>query len=141
MLVSKREIQIEWGDCDPAGIVFYPRYFAWFDACTAHLFELATGLRKIELLKAYDIVGFPMADTRARFLIPSKFGDMAVVETRITEFRTSSFNIEHRLLKEGVLAVEGFETRVWVGRHPSDPARLKSRPVPQELIAKFLLNQ
>jgi 4-hydroxybenzoyl-CoA thioesterase len=141
MLVSKREIQIEWGDCDPAGIVFYPRYFAWFDACTAHLFELATGLRKIELLKAYDIAGFPMVDTRARFLIPSKFGDKAVVETQITEFRTSSFNIEHRLLKEGVLAVEGFETRVWTGRHPSDPARLKSRPVPPELIAKFLLNQ
>ena len=27
-------VPIEWGDADPARIVFYPRYFAWFDAGT-----------------------------------------------------------------------------------------------------------
>lgn len=32
MLINRRTIRIEWGDCDPAGIVFYPRYFEWFDA-------------------------------------------------------------------------------------------------------------
>ena len=29
MLINRRTIRIEWGDCDPAGIVFYPRYFEW----------------------------------------------------------------------------------------------------------------
>ena len=28
---NARTVRIEWGDCDPAGIVFYPRYFAMFD--------------------------------------------------------------------------------------------------------------
>ena len=32
-------VRIEWGDCDPAGIIFYPRYFEFFDAWTAALFE------------------------------------------------------------------------------------------------------
>ena len=36
MLVNRRIVRIEWGDCDPAGIVFYPRYFAMFDASTHH---------------------------------------------------------------------------------------------------------
>ncbi|HKH02079.1 MAG TPA: acyl-CoA thioesterase, partial [Bradyrhizobium sp.] len=34
-------------------------------------------------------------------------------------------------------AIEAFETRVLVGRHPEDPARLKSATVPPEIIAKF----
>ena len=43
MLVSHKRLLVEWGDCDPAGIVFYPRYLAWFDDCTTALF-LAAGL-------------------------------------------------------------------------------------------------
>ena len=27
MLTYTRNARIEWGDCDPAGIVFFPRYF------------------------------------------------------------------------------------------------------------------
>jgi 4-hydroxybenzoyl-CoA thioesterase len=136
MLTTKKDIQIEWGDCDPAGIVFYPRYFAWFDACTAGHFANA-GLPKFQMLKTYDIVGFPMVDTRAKFILPSKFGDVVTVETRISEFRRSSFDVEHRLFKEGALAIEAYETRVWVGRHPDDPERIKSQPIPEEVIARF----
>ena len=44
------------------------------------------------------------------------------IETTFAEFRRSSFEVRHRLLKDGELAVEGFETRVWAGRHPEDPA-------------------
>jgi 4-hydroxybenzoyl-CoA thioesterase len=137
MLVNRRVIRIEWGDCDPAGIVYYPRYFAYFDACTASLFETALGMTKIEMQKHYDVVGFPMVDTRAKFMIPSKYGDDVTVESRVSEFRTSSFDVEHRLLKDGKLAIEAWETRVWVGRHPEDPERIKARPIPEEVIAKF----
>ena len=59
MLVNKKKIRVEWGDCDPAGIVYYPRYFALFDNCTAALFE-AAGLPKQEMLKTYGIVGMPL---------------------------------------------------------------------------------
>jgi 4-hydroxybenzoyl-CoA thioesterase len=136
MLIARRDIQIEWGDCDPAGIVFYPRYFAWFDACTAGLFAHA-GLPKYEIIKRYDIVGFPMVDTSAKFYLPSKFGDLVTVESRVKAFRRSSFDIEHRLLKGEALAIEAQETRVWVGRHPEDPERIKSQPIPPEVIALF----
>ena len=31
MLTVTRTVRIEWGDCDPAGIVYFPRYFEYFD--------------------------------------------------------------------------------------------------------------
>jgi 4-hydroxybenzoyl-CoA thioesterase len=138
VVVARREITVEWGDCDPAGIVYYPRYFAWFDACTVGLFKLGTGMRKIDLLRTYDIIGLPMVDTRAKFILPSKFGDVLLAETYIADFRTSSFSVEHKFFRDGTLVVEGFETRAWVGLHPDDPDHIRSQPIPEEVIAKFM---
>ncbi len=137
MLTNKRNVRIEWGDCDPAGIVFYPRYFALFDSSTTALFERALGMTKFQFMRAYDIIGYPMVDTRARFLAPSRFGEDTVIETTISEIKRSSFNIAHRLLKDGNLRVEGFETRVWTGRDPSDPDRIKSKPIPPDVVARL----
>jgi 4-hydroxybenzoyl-CoA thioesterase len=137
MLINKRDIRIVWGDCDPAGIVFYPRYFEIFDASTTALFERALGMTKFQFLKHYDFVGYPMVDTRAKFAVPTRFGDDVVVESTISELRRSSFDIHHRLTKEGVLAVEGFETRVWVGRDPANADKIKSLAVPPEVVEKL----
>lgn len=137
MMINKRNVRIVWGDCDPAGIVFYPRYFEMFDASTTALFERALGMTKFQFTKAYDSVGYPMVDTRARFLLPTRYGDDVVIETEITEIKRSSFSLRHRLMKDGELAVEGFETRVWVARDPADPDKIKAKPLPPELVAKL----
>ena len=136
MLTSARNILIEWGDCDPAGIVFYPRYFAWFDACTAGLFA-AAGLPKPQMIEKYNLLGIPMVDTRARFIVPSKFGDEVRIESTIIEFRRSSFDVRHQLFRGETLAVEGFETRVWTIRDPANPERIKSQAIPAEVLALF----
>jgi 4-hydroxybenzoyl-CoA thioesterase len=136
MLTNTRKVRIEWGDCDPAGIVYFPRYFVFFDNCTVGMFE-AVGLRKSEMLKQYDIVGFPVVDVHARFMIPSRFGDDVSVETTVAEWGRSSFKVQHRLMKDGVLAVEGFETRVWVGYDPERPGALKGQPIPRDVIERF----
>jgi 4-hydroxybenzoyl-CoA thioesterase len=136
LLTHTGKISVEWGDCDPAGIVWYPRYFEWFDAATTALFT-AAGVSNGVMHKAYRIVGIPMVDTHAKFFIPSKFEDELIVESTVTEFRRSSFDVHHRMLKNGQLAVEGFETRVWTVRDPDDPERLRSAPIPAEVIARF----
>ncbi|MEM1432022.1 MAG: acyl-CoA thioesterase [Pseudomonadota bacterium] len=135
-LVNRRDVLIEWGDCDPAGIVYYPRYFAMFDNATAALFA-AAGLPKHEMIKTFDIVGFPMVDTRAKFSIPSKWGETITIESKIVEWRRSSFDVEHRVLKSAALAIEAWETRVWVGRDPNDPEKIKGRTIPEEVKARF----
>ncbi|WP_221794036.1 acyl-CoA thioesterase [Oceanobacter mangrovi] len=134
MFINQRKLTIEWGDCDPAGIVFYPRYFAMFDASTMFLINAATGKTKPQLISEYDAVGWPMVDTRAQFFIPSRFTDEVVIESQATEIRRSSFDIRHRLLKGSKLAIECTETRVWVTRDPEDPAKIHSVPLPDTMV-------
>jgi len=136
MLVNTRAVRIEWGDCDPAGIVYYPRYFAIFDACTCALIERALGMTKHEYLKAYDFGGHPLVSTRSRFLIPTRFGDDVTIETTVTELRRSSFDVQHRLFKHGALAVEGLETRVWV-QGDAVKGTMKAAPLPQAVIERL----
>ena len=137
MLRNIRTTRIEWGDCDPAGIIFYARYFEIFDVSTTVLIERALGMKKIEYLKTYDFMGHPLVETRARFRLPTRFGDEVSVETTLVSCGRSSFKIEHRLTNAGALVVEGFETRVWVGRDPNDPQRIKSRPIPTDVVARL----
>lgn len=137
MFVNHRDVQIQWGDCDPANIVYYPRYFEMFDDSTSILFE-AAGFSKQDLVKKYGLVGIPMVDTRAKFYIASTHGDWITIESRIESIKRSSFEVKHNVYKAKELAIEAFETRVLVGRDPEDPGRLKSAPVPEEMVAKFL---
>jgi len=134
MLSNTRKVRIEWGDCDPAGIIFYPRYFEIFDASTAMLFERATGLTKLKQLKKLDFSGYPLVHTRARFLKPTRFGDDVTVESTIT-FGRSSFEVEHKLSLNGETCVECSEKRVWVVRDAN--GKLKPHPVPQAVLNKF----
>ena len=137
MFTITRKTRIEWGQCDPAGIIFYVRYFDFFDVSTTVLIERALGMKKIAYLKAYDFMGHPLAETRAKFRLPTRFGDEVLIETRLVDIGRSSFKLEHRLTHAGALAVEGTETRVWVVRDPADPKRIKSHPIPAEVIAKL----
>ena len=137
MLTNRREIQIEWGDCDPFGIVFFPRYFEYFDACTNALFHRALGYAKPEMLRRFHIAGIPLVEAKCNFKVPSTFGDVVVVESCVTHWGTSSFTLSHNLFRGDVLAVEGMEKRVWTVREPGDPSKVNSQPIPRELIEKF----
>lgn len=126
---------VAWGDCDPANIVFYPNYFVWFNEAIAHHFA-AAGLPKTELIRRYDVVGFPMVDTSAKFHQPTTHGDEITIQTEIVKFGRASFEIEHRLFKQSVLCVEGYEKRVLVGRDEAKGG-IKSVPFPEEIKSLF----
>src|SRR5258705_4884167 len=139
MFVNYRVVRIEWGDCDPAGIIYYPRYFAIFDASTSALIERALGMRKSDYLKAYDFAGHPLVNAHSRFLIPTRYGDEVTIETAVTALRRSSFDVQHRLYKDAALAAEGFEPRVWSdGDPPKGP--IKPNPLPQALSTPLPTN-
>ncbi len=134
MLINRRELRIEWGQCDPAGIVFYPQYLIIFDTCTGWLFE-RTGLKPLAMRRKYGIVGLPIVDVGARFLMPCRFDDEIVVESGVGEWGRSSFTVRHRILKSNALAVEGFEKRVWAAPHPQQGDGIKAQQIPAEVIA------
>src|ERR1700730_7657470 len=105
--ISRRQFTIEWGHCDPAGIVFNSRFFEFFDWGTWILFEAALGVRPPDFFAAFGIIGIPLVDAGARFIAPARFGDVVEMTSQVREFRRSSFDVEHGLYVRGALAVEG----------------------------------
>jgi len=136
-LVYHRQFTVEWGHCDPAGIVFNSRFFEFFDWSAWLMFETALGVRPADLGTAFGIVGIPLVDARARFLRPAKFNDVADIASEVSEFRRSSFEVKHRISIGGALAVEGSETRVWAAQDPANPVKLKGIPIPAAVIERF----
>jgi 4-hydroxybenzoyl-CoA thioesterase len=130
-----RRLTIEWGHCDPAGIVFNPRFFEFFDWSTALLVRSALGVEKIEMRKTYGVAGIPLVDTKATFHRPARYGDEIEIVSSVVAVGRSSFEIEHKLFNKGALAVEGREKRVWVVEEAD--GRLKSRPIPEDVARRL----
>ena len=127
--IYRRKLTIEWGQCDPAGIVFNSRFFEIFDASTWQCSKRRSGSsrRAGERVRYY---GIPLVDAGANFIRPIKFGDVVDMTSRVSEFRRSSFDVEHRLSVDGELAVEGSETRVWASRARIIRKRSAAPPFP-----------
>ncbi len=105
-MLNRIQIRVEFGDCDPAKIVYFATYFRWFDRCTSALFR-AAGLPLHDLMQSHGTL-IPLVDVRARYLLPNGYGDLVVATSRILEWRRSSFVIYHRLLRDGILTTEGW---------------------------------
>ena len=135
-LVNRRSLKIEWGQCDPAGIVFYPQFLIIFDTSTGLLFE-RTGLSASVMRKKYTIIGMPLVEQGTKFLRPCRFDDEIVVESEVEEWGRTSFTVRHRILNQGKLAVDGFEKRVWAILDPDQPGRSSPYRSPPKSLQSF----
>jgi 4-hydroxybenzoyl-CoA thioesterase len=131
MFTRVSKVEIQFGDCDPAGIVYYPNYFRFFDNATAGLLSAAFAMHKRNWLEHYGIAGIPMVDTGARFIAPSRFGDVVDIRSEISALGRSSFSVKHTLLREGETAIEAHEKRVWVVRGKG--GGIHAAPLPDEV--------
>jgi 4-hydroxybenzoyl-CoA thioesterase len=136
MVVSEYRRRVEFGDCDPAQIVFYPNYFAWFDQATWRLFA-KVGLTPEVLRAQYNFAGFPILDAGSKFLAPSRPFDEVVIESRVATWSDKTFVVAHKITNGTTVAVEGQETRIWCEPHPDDPKRLKARSIPKAIVEKL----
>ena len=130
--------RIEWGECDPAGIVFYPRFFAMFDNATTLLFSAALGMTKYRVPEQIRLRR--LSDGRHARALPRAGALRRRRDDRDHDHRDQALELpDHASLKkaDGALGVEGFETRVWTGRDPADPAKIRSQPIPAEVIEKL----
>ncbi|MBU0557326.1 MAG: acyl-CoA thioesterase [Alphaproteobacteria bacterium] len=132
-----RPYRIEWGHCDPAGIVYAPRFLEMFGESTIMLFEKALGVRKKDMLGARGVLGFPMVDVSAKFMRSAAYGDDVVLEVEAPDFGNSSFTIRHRLLNAGHVCVSCTEKRVWTVRDTERPGGMRAERVPDDIRAMF----
>jgi 4-hydroxybenzoyl-CoA thioesterase len=134
--IFRHNVSVHWGHTDPARIVHYPNYFAWFDE-SARLYFDSVGLPWDMLMEKYGIPGLPIVEAKARFLAPSMFRDEIVIESEISKWSDKTFEISHTVFNRDLRAVEGYEIRVWTQRRADDPARLRAVPIPPEIRAAF----
>ncbi len=132
--VHIRDVEVGWGHCDPAGIVFYPNFYQWFDEAT-HALLTARGVGHRYLAATFGIVGCGLIDTGATFKAPARFGDMLQIESRVSEMTNRTFRVEHVLSRNGVEICSGYEVRGCFVEDAAAPNGLKAIRVPEELRA------
>ena len=127
MFRARLSRHVHFSDCDPAQIVFYPRYFVWFDQSTENLFR-AAGLYWEEMFDPREggFAGVPLLGASADFKSASKMGDDIEVESWIDDWQEKIFTVQHRVHNSGRVSVEGQEKRIWVVRAPDRPAEMSA---------------
>jgi len=134
-IVVRFACQVHWGDCDPAGIIFYPTYFRWMDAATWAFME-SVGYDANRMRAEH--LAMPLVSATCDFLAPAKQGDRCEVRSRVTRFGGKSFALTHDVVRsDGTALAKGTETRVW-GRFSGGPGTpMKGETIPEALKAKF----
>ena len=129
------DVLINFGDCDPAGIVFFPNFLRWMDAASLNFFVACGVPVWSELVKTTGITGTPLLEIHTRFLAPAKYGETIRISTTVEEWRNKTFTQKHVVRRGDTLICEGTEVRAFVTKHPDDPERIKAIVVPEDIKA------
>jgi 4-hydroxybenzoyl-CoA thioesterase len=124
------EFSVEFGDCDPAQIVFYPNFFRWMDSAARRFFTAAGVPQWRDMERSEGIIGTPLVEATARFVRPASYGDRIAVDTTVAEWRSKAFVLAHVIRRGDDVLVEGSEVRIFARRHPQDPQRIQAVEVP-----------
>ena len=134
-IVGRFACEVYWGDCDPAGIIFYPTYFRWMDAAT-WAFMASVGYSAKRMREEH--LAMPLVGADCEFLAPALHGDRCEVRSRIARFGGASFGVAHEIVRaDGAVLAKGNEKRVW-GRFKNGPGTpMKGEQIPEDVRALF----
>ncbi|MET3440471.1 4-hydroxybenzoyl-CoA thioesterase [Variovorax paradoxus] len=134
---SSKEIsytaRVEFGDCDPAGIVWFPNFFRWIDAASRHFFAECGVPRWEETAQTLGVIGTPLVDTHTRFVKAASYGDTLQIAVRITEWRDKSFVQTYRVTRGDELILECEEVRIFAAKR--EGGGIRAVPIPPAIRA------
>ena len=128
-------VEVHFGDCDPAGIVFFPNFSRWMDEASLAFFRTCGVPPWRELLKTHAIIGTPLLEIHTRFLKAATYGETLEIHTTIESWAAKTFAHRHQIKRGEELICEGTEVRAFVIRDPGNPERLKAIPIPEDIRA------
>ena len=130
-------VDVAFGDCDPAGIVFFPNFLRWMDTASLAFFMQCGVPPWRELVKTRGIVGTPLLEINTKFHKAVTYGERILITTHVEEWRAKVIVQLHRVTRarDGGedLICEGREVRAFVKRDADDPDRLRAIPVPEDI--------
>ena len=125
------EVRVELGDCDPAGIVWFPNFFRWIDAASRHFF-IACGVPPWqETQLSMGLIGTPLVDTQASFVKTASYGDRLQIHTQISEWRQKSFVQTYRVMRGDDEIMRCTEVRIFAANKPD--GGIRAMVVPDEI--------
>jgi 4-hydroxybenzoyl-CoA thioesterase len=124
-------VKVEFGDCDPAGIVWFPNFFRWIDAASRNFFVQCGVPPWHETAKTLGVIGTPLVDTKAKFITAASYGDTLYIHTSVGEWRTKSFVQRYRIARGGDTIMECEEVRIFAAR--SDSGGIRAVAIPPEV--------
>ena len=137
--VHIHRVEVCFGDCDPAGIVFFfPNFSKWMDTASLAFF-MACGVPPWrELVKTRGIIGTPLLEIHTKFLKPATYGETIEVHTSVEEWSAKTFRHRHQVKRGDDLLCDGTEVRAFCQRDPANPDRIKAIPIPEDIKALCL---
>ena len=136
---TTHSVYVTFGDCDPAGIVFFPNFLRWMDTASLSFFMQCGVPPWRELEKTRGIVGTPLLEINTKFMKSATYGETLTVTTHVEEWRAKVVVQMHRVTRaraDGTgddLICEGREVRAFVKRDADDRDRLRAMPVPEDI--------
>jgi 4-hydroxybenzoyl-CoA thioesterase len=128
-------VNVQFGDCDPAGIVFFPNFSRWMDEASLAFF-MACGVPPWrELVKTRGIIGTPLLEIHTKFMRPATYGETIEVHTTVESWAAKTFTHQHTVRRGDTVLCEGTEVRAFCIRDPANPDRIKAIPVPDDIRA------
>lgn len=101
--------RVSFGDCDPAGIAFYPNMFAWFDR-TFHDWLRPHG-GQAALCARLGSIGFGLMEAGAKFRTPLRPDDLLTLTLRVEEWGNKTLRLHYAGHVGDRLALTGHEVR------------------------------
>ena len=82
-------IKVRFGDCDPAGLVYYPVIFHYCHVAMEEFFAERCGI-SYQRLMTDERIGFPTVNAQAEFFVPLVYGDEVEIEVSVTRVGQTS---------------------------------------------------
>ena len=129
-------VPVRWGDVDAAGIVFYPRFYEWYDLACENLFT-TLDMPWPRLFPEHGIVGVPIVESGARFTSPARYGDTLAIRATVVWLKERTFRMEYAITVGERAIATGFEVRAWVKRPTTPGGRLEAVAIPDAVAQRL----
>lgn len=136
--VHEHRVDVRFGDCDPAGIVYFPRYFDFFHQTMETWFDALGGPSYATFITDGQR-GLPTVHTEADFASPVRFGDAIVVELRLAKLGRSSMELAYlvRDAVDGDTRATGRSVVVAMDLNPTSPSFRRAVAIDEDLRARI----
>ena len=126
------QVEVRFRHCDPAGIVFYPRYFEMINDFVEEWFDKGMGL-PFHTLHVQHKIGTPLASVQCDFRAPSRWHEKLRQVLTVRHIGGASLRAEVRFEGgDGQLRLSALLTIVTV-----DLRTMRSTPLPDALRARM----